>query len=41
MKKKFRRKKNIKWIMPFGRIFMKNKRYNLETVAIEHQTSSN
>ncbi len=41
MNKKFRRKKNIKWMMPFGKIYVKNKRFDLETVAIENEDISN
>ena len=37
MKKRFRRKKNIKWIMPFGKIYLKPKKYRLATVTIKEQ----
>ncbi|MGB5237709.1 MAG: hypothetical protein WBM43_11635 [Flavobacteriaceae bacterium] len=40
MKKKFRRKKNIKWMMPFGKIYQKNRRYTLQTVGIEDNSSN-
>ena len=41
MKKKFRRKKNIKWMMPFGKIYLKTRRYSLQTIGSENNTSGN
>jgi len=41
MEKKFKRKKSIKWMIPFGKIYLKNRRFDLNTVAVGDQEGDN